>query len=370
MMGVAHTATGPAALIEAERILSVDKNRLGQVVSYTICDVRHGHLDLSTKQPVSGAMMDLPAITTRVSQDLGIPLCYSSLDDHDGISDLWQAEIDSAAESVRPWLRISHVDGGLPGGQTIAGAITAGQPANPAPIPGRGDVPAGWIRTANGNIMGVPAGLKAEVHQPDRPNLDVPEFSKQVIRVASMVLLPYELLFVDQADVSYSNGRMIRKIGNALLDSFRTDYLVDPATRIIHGLLRQAMRRDELPFVADWRKGHLEWPTIPEHDRIKERQADSIDLANGTASLKSLIGEKWQPTLKQRAAEYAFAAELVIAHNKQFPAHPITLAHIMGDPAKIASIALSLGASADPQSKPKPAPAPVVAEPQPEVAHV
>lgn len=370
MMGVVHSANGAAQLVEAERILSVDSNRIGQIVTYTICDTTNGFLDFGTKQPIAGSMMDLPAITTRISQDLGIPLCYSSLDDHDGISDLWQSEIDAAAESVRPWLRISHVDGGLPGGATIQQTLTGGQPAKPEAIPGRRVVPEGWVRTPSGNIMGIPPGLKAEVHQPDRPNLDVPEFSKQVIRVASMVLLPYELLFVDQADVSYSNGRMIRKIGNTLLDSFRGDYLTPSAKRIILGLLKRAMLRKELRWPAkpnEWQQGHLEWPTIPEHDRIKERQADSVDLANGTTSLKGLIGEKWQPVLKQRAAEYAFAAQLVIEHNQSFASQPITLAHIIGDPAKIAALAMSLGTSpAADQAAPAPAPAvKPAAEPKP-----
>lgn len=366
MMGIVHTAAGAAQLIEAERILSVHSTAIGQVVDYEICNQRLGSLDLASRQPIPAGMMDLPAVITRTSQDLGIPLCFSSLDDHDGISDLWQAEIDASAESVRPWLRIKHKDGGLPGGVTIPQALAAGQPAAPIPAAGRDSEPAGWIRTPNGNIMALPPGLEADVHQPDRPNINVPDFCKQVIRVASMVLLPYELLFVDQADVSYSNGRMIRKIGNSLLDAFRSDHLNAPLTRIIHGILRGCMLRNEIPTVSDWRNGSLEWDAIPEHDRIKERQADTIDLANGTASLKRLKGEAWQPILEERATEYAFAAELVAAHNLKFPAHPITIAHLMGDPAHLASLAVSFGASADQATQPRPAPA-AKSEPKPAV---
>jgi hypothetical protein len=313
-MGVLHNVTGSAQLIEGERVLSVDQTTTGQIVNYQVADIRNGFLDWASKRPVSPAMMDYPAITTRVSQDLGIPICFSSLDDHDGISDLWQAEIDSAAEAVRPWLRLEHAESGLPGGMGIPEALAAGQPApgvGPQSTGGRTvGAQEGWIRTPNGNIMGIPKGLKSQIHQPERPNLDVPEFSKQVMRICCMVLLPYELLYGDQADVSYSNGRSIRKIGNALLNSFRADYLTPSAKRIVLGRLRQHMLADRLPFVADFAKGAFSWPEIPEHDRVKERQADTADLANGTATLKDLVGEQWQDKMTQAAEETRHRARL------------------------------------------------------------
>ncbi|HEX3132626.1 MAG TPA: phage portal protein [Planctomycetota bacterium] len=310
-MGIAHTVNGPAQLIEAERVVAVDTDRQGRVTQYMVAQVKNGWLDYGSKEPISPAMMDFPAVITRISQDLGVPLCFSSLDDHDGIADLWQAEIDSAAESVRPWMILSHKDGnGLPGGQTIPGLLTAGNNsgANQGPNNGRPATPEGWMKTPNGNVMGLPPGLEGTPHQPDRPNLDVPEFTKQVMRVACMMLLPYELLFGDQADISYSNGRSIRKLANGLLNCFRSDYLNESLARIARSFLRGHMANDRLgvpkdPDAKAWMNGDWTWDEIPEHDRIKEREADTIDLNNGTATLKDLVGEEWQAKMEQTAIE-------------------------------------------------------------------
>lgn len=354
-MGIVHTATGAAQLVEAERVVAVDTDRVGRVMQYQVANLKNGWLDLSTKEPISPAMMDYAAVVTRVSQDLGIPMLFSSLDDHDGIADLWRAEIDSARESARPWLMMEHKDGGLPGGMTIPDVLAAANEAATAQQRSpRGDAPAGWIRTPNGNIIGMPPGLTAKTHQPERPNLDVPEFSKHVLRNACMMLLPYELLFGDQADISYSNGRGIRKLGNGLLSCFRTDYMVPSITRIARARLRVHMLNGRLKTVSDWRNGEWKWPEIPEHDRIKERQADTIDLANGTTTLKGLVGERWQETMEQRATEYGKAAELVAAHNAKFPTAPITIHTIIGDPARTASLAVSLGLSTDAQPAQQP----------------
>lgn len=352
-MGVIHTATGPAQLIEAERVVAVQSDRTGRVTGYDVAEIRNGFLDYSTREKISPAMMDFCPVVTRVSQDLGIPLLFSTLDDHDGISDLWQAEIDSATESARPWMRIEHDSANpMPGTETIPQMLGAANQSGPAQAPSaRGDTPAGWVKTPNGNIMGVPKGLKTIVHQPERPNLDVPLFTKSVLRMACMMLLPYEFLFGDQADVSYSNGRSIRKLGNGLLNCFRSDYLEQPITRIAHALLRQHMVQGRLAMPKDsdgkdaWKKGKWEWDEIPEHDRIKERQADTIDLANGTTSLKQLNGEDWQQTMEERAAEYAKAAELVAAHNAAHPTAPITIHTLIGDPTHTASLVLSMQAS-------------------------
>lgn len=375
-MGVVHSVTGAAQLIEAERVVGVDTNRAGQVVNYQVVDLRNGFVDYSTKAPVSPAMMDFPAVVTRVSQDLGIPLLFSSLDDHDGISDLWQAEIDSATESARPWLAIEHKDGGaLPGGQTIPGMMAAANQSNPAQQPSaRGDAPAGWTKTPNGSVMGLPPGLTAKIHSPERPNLDVPEFTKAVMRMACMMLLPYELLFGDQADISYSNGRGIRKLGNGLLTCFRTDYLEPSCTRIAHARLRQHIAAGRLPLPKDpagkdaWKKGKWEWDEIPEHDRIKERQADTIDLANGTTSLKKLNGEDWQETMEERAAELGKAAELVEKHNAAHPHQPITIHALVGDPSRTAQLIVSMNASDQAERKAgdkEAAPSGVKLEPEP-----
>lgn len=323
-MGVVHTATGPAQLIEAERVVAIDSDRIGRIISYHVAEVRNGFIDYSTREPMSPVMMDWCPVVTRVSQDLGIPLLFSTLDDHDGISDLWQAEIDSASESARPWMRIEHDSANaMPGADTIPNQLLAANGSAPAQAPSaRGDTPAGWIKTPNGNIMGVPKGLKTIVHQPERPNLDVPEFTKSVMRMACMMLLPYELLFGDQADISYSNGRSIRKLGNGLLNCFRKDYLEGTITRIAHSLLRQHIVHGRLPMPQDddgkdaWKKGKWEWNEIPEHDRIKERQADTVDLNNGTATLKDLVGEDWQDKMEQTAEETA-TRSILAAKNLQ-----------------------------------------------------
>jgi hypothetical protein len=309
-------------------------------------------------------MIDVPQVVTRFSQWWGIPVCFSTLDDHDGLADLWQAEIDSAAEAARPWLKIEHQSGeSLPGGQTLGEAMStttnaadvANGAANEFPAPGgRRAAPEGWVRSPNGQMIGIPKGLKADAFIPDRPNLDVPEFIKASLRICCMVLLPYELVYLDQAGVNNSNGRGIRQIGNALLKVFRDTYLDEPLRRQATGLLRAAIAEKRLPFNAEFASGDWSWPEIPEHDRLKERQADTLDRANGTANLKDLVGEQWQDKVTQRGVELDAAAKVVEAHNLAHPKQPITMADVMGDPAHVAALAVQMAqvnAAATPQEQ-------------------
>lgn len=341
--GIGHTVYGAGQLIEAERLVDVAVNRTGEIIEWQVADLRNGQLDLSTRHPIAAAMIDVPQIITRSSQFFGVPICFSSLDDHDGIADLWQAEIDSAAEAARPWLTLEERAGGegLPGGQTIPQALAAGAPTTAIPGGGgRDSAPAGWVRTPNGNIMGIPSGLTSKVHQPGRPNTDVPEFSKSMMRIVSMVLLPYELAFQDQSEVSFSNGRGIRQLGNQMLGSFRRTYLNAPLARQAHGLLRAGLAANALPMRADWMLGAWKWPEIPEHDRLKERQADAADIENGTATLKDLLGENWSTTLDQAGIEESYritaALKRIVAaqrecnlQNAQVPGLNLHWSHLM-----------------------------------------
>jgi hypothetical protein len=345
-VGLAHTVYGAAQLIEAERIVDVETNGVGAIINWKIAPLKGGHLDLQNQVPVSAAMVDVLQILTRASQTFGLPVCFSTLDDHDGIADLWQAEIDSAAESARPWLMAEEKDGalGLPGGVTIPDALgaTAQSTSTIRGSGGRDSAEMGWVRTVNGNIIGAPKGITLKPHQPGRPNTDVPEFSKAMLRIVCMALIPYELAFLDQAGINMSNGRGIVRVGNLMLDAFRRTHLNAPLARQAHGLLRAAMAEGRLPVNKEFQLGDWEWPSIPEHDRLKERQADAADRANGTANLKDLVGEQWKPKCDQRALELGHAADLVGKHNAKYPAAPITISDILGDPAKTAQMAVQI----------------------------
>ena len=345
-MAVAHTVYGGGQLIEAERLINLEQTSAGQVISWTIAPMHAGQIDRGNAAPFPASMVDVPQVLSRTSQTWGVPVCCSSLDDHDGIADLWQAEIDSAAESARPWMIAEEKDGanGLPGGMTIPDALGAGiaSTSTVRGAGGRDSADMGWVRTPNGNIMGAPKGLKLTAHQPGRPNTDVPEFSKSMLRICCMVLLPYELAFLDQAGINMSNGRGIVRVGNTMLDKFRSTYLNAPLERQIQGLLRTAQADGRLPINPEWSLGKFEWPRIPEHDRLKERQADALDRANGTANLKDLNGEQWSPMMDQRGAELGKAAEIVEKHNAAHPTCKISIADIYGDPAHIAQLAVTL----------------------------
>ncbi len=345
-IGLAHTVYGAAQIVEAERIIDVETNSIGAIINWNVAPLTGGQLDRVNQVPISAAMMDVLQVLTRASQTFGIPICFSSLDDHDGITDLWQAEIDSAAESARPWLMAEEKEGamGLPGGQTIPEALgaTTASTSEIRGAGGRDSAPMGWVRTPNGNILGAPKGLTLKAHQPGRPNTDVPEFSKSMLRIVCMVLCPYELAFLDQAGINMSNGRGIVRVGNLMLDTFRRTYLNAPLARQAHGLLTAAIAEGRLAFNKDFRLGNWDWPSIPEHDRLKERQADAADRANGTATLKDLVGEQWKSKCDQRAIELSHAATIVGAHNAKFPEAKITISDILGDPAKVAQMAVQL----------------------------
>jgi hypothetical protein len=149
--------------------------------------------------------------------------------------------------------------------------------------------------------MGLPPGLDGKPWSPDRPNLDVPEFVKQVLRGLCAPLMPYEVAFLDVGDLNYAAIRGLGKLTQRKLSDFRTRHLEDPISAVIRAWARCEILRGTLPFAADYARFGLEWDELEIRDREKDAAATEKELANGTTDLAEELGPDWKKKLARRA---------------------------------------------------------------------
>jgi hypothetical protein len=337
-MGLRYTPAG-AVLIEADQVLGYVINELGGIVEWIIAPYDdRGRLQRAEAEYVPAELVEMPRVLIRNSQGFGVPIMYSSLGDHDGIQELWQAETDSAVAAVGPWLMLKEGQSGsaLQPTMLAQGLQRRGSEGSQPQADGRRQAK-GWVKTpAGGYVLAIDGGVQAEAWKPERPNLDVPVFSKQRLAVCTSVLLPYPVAFDETASLSFSNLRGIERVGEALMGSFRGNYLNRPLVRIIRGMVSRGIAKGQLKPVKEWTRVSLQWPRLEIHDRHRETQADAGELAIGTATLQDINGPRWREKMAQRANEFGYAAELAAVHNEAHPQHPITIHHFVGDPGRIA----------------------------------
>jgi hypothetical protein len=294
-----HAEDGGALLWEAGAIdqIQLDGNE------------RHsGYRLAGTREILSPAKVSHAAWITRESQTHGHPVLVAGLDDWAELNSLYEAETISAANAARVWVIIQAM-ANVPGAGAAFAQLGKGGNGNAA-APGRA-VPAGWQYTHDGAIMGMPPGLQGTPWSPDRPNVDVPVYVKERMRVLVSPLGPYELIFLDVGALNYAAIRGLRRMGEMIFAPWRNMILRQTIDTIWRNWCRAQILAQRLPYAPGWDRIAWRWPELPIQDREKDALADERELGNGTATLQGILGEdEWQRAQDERAAADLRAAQL------------------------------------------------------------
>lgn len=251
----------------------ISRDRLGKRLRFWIADYdRNGRISPTYAKPYDADQVTYTALIDRVSQQRGICVFGSGLDDLERLDRLNDAEIRTACAGSRN-LAFLEVEKGSAG------------PAQ-----------SGAIVTDAAAVIELAAGRKVVPGNLSRPNLNVPAFTRLNLRLIFLALeTPLELLIGELNDLNYSAARSLRNLSE---DAFGM-------ARRIH--LHQLLNRLWSEWCADNGYGELavewEWPRLQIHDRNKEIEADAAELANETTSRKRLVGGDWKTILAELSDE-------------------------------------------------------------------
>jgi capsid protein len=361
---VLHSGTGPAMLLESERIDQVQLDTTGRMIGATLAATTpSGWSTPGSGTPIEIKNLSLPAWRTRPSQTRGHPACSAGLDEWERLDSLNEAEIISAETASLPWIVLSS-------SQAANGGATA-RPRNAGGLAGPGpETPDGWVRTDAGSMLGLPPGINGTPWTPNRPNLNVPEFVRMNLRSLSTPLLPYEILFVDIGALNYAAIRALGKLAKHKIRNFRTRIIQPTISRVVRDWARFQILKKRLPFVSDFAKHRWDWDELEIRDREKDATAVEREMANGTTTLQDELGPTWRDTVTQRAAEQQATADADVARvvslhkaiaaaNAANPGLNLHWSHIATLPgAKQAPGAYLDGAAPPPVATPQPSPQP------------
>ncbi len=249
----------------------IEKDRIGKHIAYWIADYDSlGRLNPSHAKRYAAGICTFVANRKRTSQGRGMPVQVAALDDIDRLDSLNEAEIRTAEAASLPLAFLK------PGPDAISkpGAIVT-EAAALVTLPQDHDV--------------VPTDF-------GRPNLNVPEFTRLMMRVISMELgAPLELLLLDLGNLNYAASRSLRNLAEDALGSWRRRIFLPLLTRLWIDWCKA--RGIEAPAV-EW-----QWPRLAIHDRGKEADADKQELENGSISLRRIVGPDRLKILQEQAEE-------------------------------------------------------------------
>lgn len=281
---------GKARLIESDRLVDVKREgrRIvdgvelsdGAEVAYWVANYSDtGQVDRRTALRVPADQAVFTAYRDRISSTRGVSPIGVSLDTLDQVDRMGDAEVKTAAQGARllGFLESTGTAGGKPG-----------QPTPKAPA---------TIETDSAMLIGVPEGYKANLQTTSRPNLNVPAFRLQEMRLAFLVLgIPLELLTQDLNGLNFAASRSLRKLAEAALGLWRCRIFGAFLARVVRGWL--TARGEDPERAVEW-----EWPRLDLHDRNKEATADRDELTNRTTSRRRLVGPDRLAVLDELAEE-------------------------------------------------------------------
>lgn len=280
-----HDGQARTQLIEGDRIMDpsagrttdrlvggISQDRLGTRIRFWIADYdRNGRLSPTYAKPYDAQHVTYTGLIDRSSQQRGICVLGAGLDDLDRLDALNDAEIKTAEAASRHLAYMEREKGA-------------------------GTEKAAHIFTDAAALLDIPAGRKIVAGSLGRPNLDVPAFTRLQLRIIFLCLeTPLELLLGELNDLNYSAARSLRNLSEDAFGMARRIHL--------HPLLDRLWRewcqaRGIEPPAVEW-----EWPRLQIHDRNKEIEADSADLANETTSRMRLVGSDWKRIMAELSAE-------------------------------------------------------------------
>jgi len=240
----------------------------------------------------------LVAWRTRARQSRGAPACLAGLAVWERLWSLCEAEVISAESAALPWVVLNQAAGSGYDFRTAPPAVPAVEGDEESEDDADQVEPAGWTPTDAGNMMAPPPGVTATPWAPDRPNLNVPEFAKAILRPLCLPVLPYEVAFQDISGLSYAAVRGLGKLAQARARKIQSNLLAPALDPLAEDWLRARGTARDPAWRLEWR-----WPAIDIRDREKDASSADRELKLGLTSRQALLGADAGLIAGQRLAE-------------------------------------------------------------------
>lgn len=172
-------------------------------------------------------------------------------------------------------------------------------------------------------MLTMPAGWKVNYHKPEHPATTFQMFKNEIINeIGRGVLMPFNVAAMNSSRYNYASGRLdhqkyhrfitcIRHWGERrflqrVFAAWMEEAYLTPGFFVTRPTLEQAWAAIEnLRWV---------WPGFKHVDPVKEAEAQTIKLNNGTITLEDCYAEEggdWKRKLRQRAIEASYKNELM-----------------------------------------------------------
>lgn len=272
----------------------------------------------------------------RKSQVRSMPALVASLDDAERAESLIESEIISAEQASQIWGFITDPDD-----------TAAGGPSPLAPLNADGTVAVGGFangaNTSGTNIpftdfvagtLGFMGKRTLQQMKTERPNLNVPEFVKAVVRIFIASLgVPYELAFLDVGSLSWSGNKALLAFCERRLQVWREQVFGPAFSDIYRWRVRSWIARGLLPDIPDWDSHVHHWPLPPATDGPDQVKTDEGNIALGKTNLHRLNGPGWKRIVEERGEEIAVACAQAAKIVAEYPDSGVTWRDFIGGPS-------------------------------------
>lgn len=176
-------------------------------------------------------------------------------------------------------------------------------------------------------MMTLPAGAKLAQLKAEQPTTQYQEFKRELLKeIGRPVSAPFNVTAGDSSPYNYSSARLDHQLYRSAVRVERGRCRRTVLERVYAEWLKEARLVGLVPEGVTAATPHAwNWPGFAAIDPLKESQADTEALANGTATLAGLLGEQgidWEQHLRQRGRELELMRELGIAPATPTPADP------------------------------------------------
>ena len=277
---------------------------------------------------------------SRKSQVRSMPALVASLDDAERVESLIESEIISAEQASQLWGVLKDPQGTETGGENPLA------PVNSDGSPAIGGFPHGGTGTsANVPFQDFVAGLlgfigNREFQQikTERPNLNVVEFAKAVLRIFIAELgVPYELAMLDVGSLSWSGNKALLAFAERRLQVWREQVFGPAFSSIYRWKVRSWIAAGLIEDIPEWSEHVHNWPMAPATDGPDQVKTDEGNIALGKTNLHRLVGPNWKKIIDERALEILHACGLAKTINDGFKDANLTWRDLIGGPSAIGS---------------------------------
>jgi hypothetical protein len=323
-IGVIPRSDGTLASIEADLIAGgrsknqharvvggVAYDGAQQVIGYYVCPrTAAGTPQESAAQLVGAEQMTFLAHLWRLSNSRGVPLISAGLDNAERVDALVEAEVISAEQASNLYGAMQRQPAA---GQFSPAVPLADAAAAPAALRSTDGTNPALIDFPAGTYWDLPPGMEWKPYSPTRPNLNVVEMLRQMLRQSCAHLgIPFSVLFADFTGVNWSGNRGLVSLTRDALTWWRGGLLEPFLAPIWSWWIGRELASGRLPWPTDngrridpallltcaWDWPMPEWP-----DPSREAEALDLRLTQQTTSLSRTIGPDWPLIVAERERE-------------------------------------------------------------------